>query len=57
MHPALRSRIRGYGYEVYMKDTMPDNEQNRMKIATFVAQEVIKDKKFLIFQKMQLKLL
>jgi ATP-dependent Lon protease len=45
MHPALRSRIRGYGYEVHMKDTMPDNEENRYKIARFVAQEVVKDKK------------
>jgi len=43
MHPALRSRIRGYGYEVYMKDTMPDTPENRDKIATFVAQEVIKE--------------
>ncbi len=45
MHPALRSRISGYGYEVYMKDTMPDTEQNREKIVTFIAQEVVKDKK------------
>ncbi len=45
MHPALRSRIRGYGYEIYMNDTMPDNENNRNKIAIFVAQEVVKDKK------------
>ncbi len=45
MHPALRSRIRGYGYEVYMKNTMPDTEDNRNKIAVFVAQEVIRDKK------------
>ncbi len=45
MHPALRSRISGYGYEVYMKETMPDTEQNRDKIAIFVAQEVTKDKK------------
>ncbi|RME53940.1 ATP-dependent protease LonB, partial [Candidatus Woesearchaeota archaeon] len=45
MHPALRSRIRGYGYEVYMKDTMKDTPENRMKIAQFVAQEVRKDKK------------
>lgn len=43
MHPALRSRIRGYGYEVYMKETMPDTLENRNKIAIFVAQEVIKD--------------
>lgn len=44
MHPALRSRIRGYGYEVYMNETMPDNSDNRMKIARFVAQEVEKEK-------------
>jgi ATP-dependent Lon protease len=45
VHPALRSRIRGYGYEVYMNNEMDDNEENRMKIAQFVAQEVKKDKK------------
>jgi len=45
MHPALRSRISGYGYEIYMKDTMPDTVENRDKIAVFVAQEVTKDKK------------
>jgi len=45
MHPALRSRIRGYGYEIYMKDTIVDNAENEKKIALFVAQEVIKDKR------------
>ncbi|MBS3169707.1 ATP-dependent protease LonB [Candidatus Woesearchaeota archaeon] len=40
MHPALRSRIRGYGYEVYMNETMPDTKENRLKIARFIAQEV-----------------
>ncbi|MFT7615575.1 MAG: Lon-like ATP-dependent protease [Candidatus Woesearchaeota archaeon] len=45
MHPALRSRIRGYGYEVYMKETMPDIPENRDKLAVFVAQEVTKDGK------------
>lgn len=45
MHPALRSRIRGYGYEVYMSETMVDTAENRMKIARFVAQEVVKDAK------------
>lgn len=45
MHPALRSRIRGYGYEVHMEDTMPDTPENRYKIAVFVAQEVKKDGK------------
>ena len=43
MHPALRSRIRGYGYEVYMKDTMNDTPENRDKLVQFVAQEVKKD--------------
>ena len=45
MHPALRSRIRGYGYEIFMRSTMPDNAGNREKLVRFVAQEVAKDKK------------
>ncbi len=45
MHPALRSRIRGYGYEVYMNTEMPDTPENRRKIAYFVAQEVKRDGK------------
>ncbi len=45
MHPALRSRIRGYGYEVYMNDMMDDTIENRNKLVQFVAQEVIKDGK------------
>lgn len=45
MHPALRSRIRGYGYEVYMQDTMPDTPENRKKFVRFVAQEVKNDGK------------
>ena len=45
MHPALRSRIRGYGYEVYVHDSMEDSDENRRKIVQFIAQEVIKDKK------------
>ncbi|HEY6237930.1 MAG TPA: ATP-dependent protease LonB [Thermoplasmata archaeon] len=49
MHPALRSRIRGYGYEVYVKTMMPDSAENRMKIVRFVAQEVTKDKKIAHF--------
>ena len=51
MHPALRSRIRGYGYEVYMNDTMKDTPENRQKIAVFVAQEIKKDKKIPAFSK------
>ncbi len=45
MHPALRSRIRGYGYEIYMNETMDDTNENRKKIIQFIAQEVISDKK------------
>ncbi|MAG08369.1 ATP-dependent protease LonB [Candidatus Woesearchaeota archaeon] len=45
MHPALRSRIRGYGYEIYMQETMKDTEENRKKLAVFVAQEITKDKR------------
>jgi len=45
MHPALRSRIKGYGYEIYMRDSMDDTPANRQKIIRFVAQEVRKDKK------------
>jgi len=45
MHPALRSRIRGYGYEVYMNETMEDSIDNQNKLVQFVAQEVLKDKK------------
>ena len=45
MHPALRSRIRGYGYEVYMNDFMDDNIENRNKLVIFIAQEVKKDGK------------
>ena len=51
MHPALRSRIRGYGYEIYMKSTMPDTDDNRMKLVRFVAQEVAKDKKIPHFER------
>ena len=45
MHPALRSRIKGYGYEVYMRDTMDDTLENRNKLIRFVAQEIVRDGK------------
>lgn len=45
MHPALRSRIRGYGYEVYMSETMDDTFENRGKLVRFIAQEVHNDGK------------
>jgi Lon-like ATP-dependent protease len=51
MHPALRSRIEGYGYEIYMNDTMPDTPENRAKLVRFVAQEVVKDGKIPHFDK------
>ncbi len=51
MHPALRSRIRGYGYEVFMKSTMPDTEENRKNLIRFIAQEVKKDGKIPHFTK------
>ena len=51
MHPALRSRIRGYGYEVYMDETILDTEETREKIAIFVAQEVAKDTRIPPFDK------
>ncbi len=50
MHPALRSRIRGYGYEVYMQNTMDDTHLNRQKLIRFVAQEVSKDQKIPHFE-------
>jgi Lon-like ATP-dependent protease len=51
MHPALRSRIRGYGYEIYMNNNMEDTSENREKIARFVAQEIAKDGKIPPFSK------
>jgi len=51
IHPALRSRIRGYGYEVYVRSTMEDNNENREKLIRLVAQEVTKDGKIPHFDK------
>jgi Lon-like ATP-dependent protease len=51
MHPALRSRIRGYGYEIYLNSNMDDNNENREKLIRFVAQEVIKDERIPHFDK------
>ena len=51
MHPALRSRITGYGYEIYMNETIKDTPENRWKLAVFVAQEVTKDGKIPHFSK------
>lgn len=43
IHPAMRSRIRGEGYEVYVEDSMEDNAENEEKLVQFVAQEIKKD--------------
>jgi len=43
--PALRSRIRGDGYEVLMNAYMEDTPENETKLAQFIAQEIIKDGK------------
>lgn len=51
MHPALRSRIRGYGYEVSMNNSMDDTKENQEKIARFIAQEVTKDGKISHFDR------
>ncbi len=41
----LRSRILGEGYEILLDTTMPDTDENRLKIAQFVAQEIERDKR------------
>ena len=51
MHPALRSRIRGYGYEIFMKETMVDTAANRFKLCQFIAQEIKKGGKIPHFSK------
>ncbi|MFB6070857.1 MAG: ATP-dependent protease LonB [Halanaeroarchaeum sp.] len=50
MHPALRDRVKGYGYEVYMEDTIEDTPDMRRKYARFVAQEAEKDGRVPHFQ-------
>ncbi|MEW5759228.1 MAG: ATP-binding protein [Candidatus Thermoplasmatota archaeon] len=41
----LRSRINGSGYEILVEITMPDNDENRLKLAQFVAQEITMDRR------------
>lgn len=41
----LRSRIIGNGYEVLLETHMPYTEQNCMKLAQFIAQEIVMDGK------------
>jgi ATP-dependent Lon protease len=41
----LRSRISGSGYEVLVETTMADTDLNRAKLAQFIAQEVVTDRR------------
>ncbi|MBN2229781.1 MAG: AAA family ATPase [Candidatus Thorarchaeota archaeon] len=43
--PALRSRIRGYGYEVMLSSWMKKNAENEDKITRFISQTVEEDGK------------
>ena len=43
--PAMRSRIRGDGYEVLMNAYMEDTKDNQYKLVQFIAQEIKKDGK------------
>lgn len=45
IHPALRSRIRGAGYEIYTHAVMDDTPANQWLFARLVAQEVRRDGK------------
>jgi Lon-like ATP-dependent protease len=45
IHPALRSRIRGYGYEIFTRSAMPIDPENTIALVRFVAQEVRRDGK------------
>ncbi|UCE09064.1 MAG: ATP-binding protein [Candidatus Thorarchaeota archaeon] len=43
LHPALRSRIRGYGYEIVLTSWMSRNHHSEMDLIRFVAQTVHED--------------
>jgi Lon-like ATP-dependent protease len=45
IHPALRSRIRGAGYEIYTRMVMDDTAENQWLLTRLVAQEVRRDGK------------
>ncbi len=45
IHPALRSRIRGYGYEIYTHAVMADTPEQHRLLARLVAQEIRRDGK------------
>ncbi|NHI83163.1 MAG: Lon protease family protein [Candidatus Thorarchaeota archaeon] len=43
--PPLRSRIRGYGYEIMLNHWMPKTPQNANNLVRFIAQTVIEDRR------------
>lgn len=43
IHPALRSRLRGFGFEVLTEDAMERTAGNEAALGRFVAQEVARD--------------
>lgn len=43
LHPALRSRLRGFGFELLTDDSMPRTPSGEADLARFVAQEVRRD--------------
>jgi Lon-like ATP-dependent protease len=43
IHPALRSRLRGFGYEILTADSLERTPENEVALAHFVAQEVRRD--------------
>jgi Lon-like ATP-dependent protease len=43
IHPALRSRLRGFGFEVLTADSMERTPENEAALLRFVAQEVRRD--------------
>ena len=43
LHPALRSRLRGYGYEIWMRSDMPVDAESTAALQRFVAQEIARD--------------
>jgi Lon-like ATP-dependent protease len=43
IHPALRSRLRGFGYEILTADSVARTPENEAALACFVAQEVRRD--------------
>jgi len=43
IHPALRSRLRGFGYEILTDDSLERTPENEVALARFVAQEVRRD--------------